>query len=204
MSNSFAGVKQGKTAEEVLAMATEKGLTYVGSAGYVAWSSAVVTQLRKAKIPLLFRQMFEAESFTYTYLLADEETKEAILIDPVLETVERDLDIIKNLGLTLKYMLNTHCHADHITGTGKIKQILGPNCQSVIAKASSAMADIHLADGDKVTFGSRYVMGFSTPGHTNGCFSFVLDDFSLVFSGDALLIRGCGRTDFQVMMMRIV
>ena len=192
------GVKQGKSAEEVLAMATEKGFSYVGSAGYVAWSSAVVTQLRKPTIPLLFRQMYEAESSTYTYLLADEQTKEAILIDPVLETVERDLEIIKNLGLTLKYMLNTHCHADHITGTGKIKQILGSTCQSVIAKASSALADIHLADGDKVMFGNRHVMGFSTPGHTAGCFTFVLDDFSLIFSGDALLIRSCGRTDFQV------
>ena len=101
-------------------MATEKGLSYVGSAGFVAWSSAVVTQLRKPMVPLLFRQMYEAESSTYTYLLADEQTKEAILIDPVLETVERDLGIIKNLGLTLKYMLNTHCHADHITGVLRI------------------------------------------------------------------------------------
>ena len=68
----------------------------------------------------------------------------------------------------------------------------------MIAKASSAVADIHLVDGDKVQFGSRYVKGFSTPGHTAGCFTFILDDFSLVFSGDALLIRSCGRTDFQV------
>ena len=196
---AYTGVKSGMSADDVMALAAAKGLTFTGSAGFVAWCTAVVTTLHKKSKPIVFRQMSEAESNTYTYLLADPDTKDCILIDPVLETVDRDLSIVKGLGLTLKYVLNTHVHADHITGSGKIKTILaseGQKCESVISSVD-AMADIHIKDGDRITFGGRSVIGYNTPGHTSGCYTFVLDDFSMVFTGDALLIRGCGRTDFQ-------
>ena len=101
---------------------------------------------------LIFRQLFEKHSHTYTYLLADSVSKEAILIDPVAETVKRDIGQIESLGLTLKYGVNTHCHADHITGTWKLKKHF-PECKSVIAKASGAKADWHIDENDKITFG---------------------------------------------------
>ena len=145
---------------------------------------------------LIFRQLFEKESSTYTYLLACTETKEAILIDPVIETAERDSKLISELGLILKYAINTHLHADHITGTGKLKSLI-PGTQSAISRLAGAKADVILEDSDKINFGARFVKGISTPGHTSGCFSYVLDDESMVFTGDTLLIRGCGRTDFQ-------
>lgn len=119
-----------------------------------------------------------------------------MLIDPVLETVERDCKLVTELGLTLAACLNTHCHADHITGSGKIKTIF-PDCKSMIAAASTADADIKLEDMDEIQFGGRSLYAFSTPGHTEGCMTFVLDDHSMCFTGDTLLIRGCGRTDFQ-------
>jgi hypothetical protein len=84
-----------------------------------------------------------------------------------------------------------------LIGTGKLKTLL-PGCKSVIAELSTADADVKINDGDRIEFGTRYVTGISTPGHTSGCFTFVLDDNSMAFTGDALLIRGCGRTDFQV------
>jgi glyoxylase-like metal-dependent hydrolase (beta-lactamase superfamily II) len=94
------------------------GLSFVGAPGLVAWLTNVLDSLKKKAEPIIFKQMFESESCTYTYLLADPTSKEAVLIDPVLETVERDLAAIKELGLTLKYAINTHVHADHITGSG--------------------------------------------------------------------------------------
>ena len=145
---------------------------------------------------LIFRQLFEKESSTYTYLLGDSTTKQAILIDPVLETVDRDAKLISDLNLSLRYTVNTHCHADHITGTGKLKTLL-PEAKSCISTTSGAKADILFNDGDKIKFGDRFISCIATPGHTSGCFSFLLDDSSMVFTGDALLIRGCGRTDFQ-------
>ncbi|KAI3361273.1 hypothetical protein L3Q82_013456 [Scortum barcoo] len=145
---------------------------------------------------LFFRQLFESESSTYTYLLADTETKEAILIDPVLETIDRDVKLIQELGLNLKVAVNTHCHADHITSTGLMKKRL-VGLKSAISKFSGASADIHLTEGDKITFGKHYLTVRQTPGHTDGCMSLVSGDQNMVFTGDALLIRGCGRTDFQ-------
>lgn len=145
---------------------------------------------------LFFRQFFEDVSSTYTYLLACPDTKEAILIDPVLETAERDAGYIKEMGLDLKYTINTHCHADHVTGTAALKGHF-PAMQTAISRASGARAEVLFEDGDKLVFGSRHVSCIATPGHTDGCFCFVLDDSSMVFTGDTLLIRGCGRTDFQ-------
>lgn len=143
-----------------------------------------------------FRQLFDTVSSTYTYLLADNRSCEAVLIDPVLEHAERDAALIRELGFKLIYAMNTHMHADHITGTGKLKTIL-PDTKSVIGKDSGAQADIHLKDGDVVTFGGHKLLATATPGHTNGCFTYVCHEQGLAFTGDTLLIRGCGRTDFQ-------
>ncbi|XP_039220295.1 persulfide dioxygenase ETHE1, mitochondrial [Crotalus tigris] len=145
---------------------------------------------------LLFRQLFESESYTYTYLLADMKTKEAILIDPVLETAKRDSTLVKQLGLNLLYAVNTHCHADHISGTGLLKQLL-PGCRSVISKDSGAIADLLIQEGYHLKFGDFALEARSTPGHTDGCLTYMLNDKTMAFTGDALLIRGCGRTDFQ-------
>ncbi|MCJ8745351.1 hypothetical protein PDJAM_G00129290 [Pangasius djambal] len=145
---------------------------------------------------LLFRQLFESSSSTYTYLLADASSREAVLIDPVLETVDRDMKLIEELGLKLTVAANTHCHADHVTGTGLLKKhIFG--VKSAISKHSGARADILLSEGDTITFGKYCVTVRETPGHTDGCVTFVTGDESMAFTGDALLIRGCGRTDFQ-------
>jgi sulfur dioxygenase len=145
--------------------------------------------------PTVFRQLFDTSgSSTYTYLIADGDGGDAILIDPVLEMVDRDLRLCEELGVTLKYVLNTHCHADHITGSGLIKKKM-PSVKSVIAEASGAKADVKVKHGDRVSFGDLHVEVRATPGHTAGCVSYVFDD--KVFTGDALLIRGCGRTDFQ-------
>uniref|UniRef100_A0A8C7X7X7 Persulfide dioxygenase ETHE1, mitochondrial n=1 Tax=Oryzias sinensis TaxID=183150 RepID=A0A8C7X7X7_9TELE len=141
-------------------------------------------------------QLFESESCTYTYLLADTETKDAVIIDPVLEKLDRDVKLVQELGLNLTVAVNTHCHADHITSTGLMKKrILG--LKSAISKFSGASADIQLSEGDKIPFGKHYLVVKETPGHTDGCSTLVLDDELMAFTGDALLIRGCGRTDFQ-------
>lgn len=149
---------------------------------------------------LVFRQLLDSASSTYSYLIADPTTKEALLLDPVLEQVERDLQIIDELGLKLTQTANTHCHADHITGSGKIKA-LRPDVTSAIAAASAAAADVKLSPGDTIKVGSLRLTCLATPGHTNGCMCFYLPPSEvrtgLVFTGDALLIRGCGRTDFQ-------
>ncbi|XP_059816261.1 persulfide dioxygenase ETHE1, mitochondrial-like [Hypanus sabinus] len=143
-----------------------------------------------------FAQLFEKISSTYTYLLADAQSRDAIIIDPVLEEVSRDSKLIQELGLKLLYAVNTHCHADHVTGSGLLKSII-PGCRSVISKDSGAVADIHVSEGDTINFGKFHLNARSTPGHTDGCLTFVLSDESMAFTGDALLIRGCGRTDFQ-------
>ncbi|XP_033122799.1 persulfide dioxygenase ETHE1, mitochondrial-like [Anneissia japonica] len=147
----------------------------------------------------VFRQLFDHQSFTLTYLLGDKVSGEAILIDPVLELVNRDVNLMEDLGLKLLYAANTHCHADHITGTGELKKRI-PSCRSVISKASGAQADVHLEEGDRICFGEWCLDTLNTPGHTNGCMTFVLKTEGqpiMAFTGDAILIRGCGRTDFQ-------
>ncbi|CAL1532158.1 unnamed protein product [Lymnaea stagnalis] len=145
---------------------------------------------------ILFRQLLEYKSYTYTYLLADVATNEAVLIDPVIDTVDRDVRLVFELGLNLLYAVNTHVHADHITGSGSIKKMI-PSCKSVIAEISNARADVKLKEGDIIKFGQFQLEARSTPGHTDGCMSFVWHEKGMVFTGDALLIRGCGRTDFQ-------
>ncbi|ELW71064.1 Protein ETHE1, mitochondrial [Tupaia chinensis] len=119
--------------------------------------------------PILLRQMFEPESCTYTYLLGDRESREAILIDPVLETAPRDAQLVRELGLRLLYA----------------------------GQSGGAQADLHIDEGDSIRFGRFALETRASPGHTPGCVTFVLNDHSMAFTGDALLIRGCGRTDFQ-------
>jgi glyoxylase-like metal-dependent hydrolase (beta-lactamase superfamily II) len=143
---------------------------------------------------MLIRQLFDEATWTYTYLLADEQSKEAIMIDAVIEQVERDVKLIQELGLTLKYAVDTHVHADHITGAGLLRERTG--CQTGVAASEQVeCVDVPLQEGDVLSFGQNKLKVLETPGHTSGCLSFVTD--GVVFSGDALFIRGCGRTDFQ-------
>ncbi len=144
---------------------------------------------------MLFRQMLDRETSTYTYLIADSDRKEAILIDPVLERVERDLQQLKELGFTLKYCLETHIHADHITGTAKLRELT--NCQGVVpAGADVSCADLFVRDGENLEIGAVQIQAIATPGHTDNHMAYLVERTHLL-SGDSLLIRGCGRTDFQ-------
>jgi glyoxylase-like metal-dependent hydrolase (beta-lactamase superfamily II)/rhodanese-related sulfurtransferase len=145
---------------------------------------------------LIFRQLFDQQSSTYTYLLADSATGAAVLIDPVFEQVRRDTALIEELRLQLLYTIDTHVHADHVTGAWMLKRRAGS--QIAISAASGAEgADRYLGHGDRCAFGARYLVVRATPGHTNGCISLVLDNETMAFTGDCLLIRGTGRTDFQ-------
>ncbi len=145
---------------------------------------------------MIFRQLIDNTTSTFSYLLADGETREAVLIDPVFEQHTRDLALIRELDLDLKYTLETHVHADHVTGAWLMKRAT----QSQIALASAAGAsgvDRGLGEGDVVQVGALALEVLATPGHTAGCLSFVERQQGWVFTGDALLIRGAGRTDFQ-------
>ncbi len=144
---------------------------------------------------MLFRQLFDYETYTYTYLVADPESGEAALIDPVIEQVERDLKLLQELGLTLKYCLETHVHADHVTGTSRLRE--KTNCLGVVPQgAEVACADRSVADGEVLNVGAIAIKAIATPGHTDSHMAFLADGTHL-FTGDALFIRGCGRTDFQ-------
>lgn len=142
----------------------------------------------------MLRQLFDRDTCTYTYLLAD--AGQAVIIDPVLEQAERDLELIEQLGVQLVAVLETHVHADHITAAATLRERTG--CQVVFGRdAGVTGADVVVGDGDHVRFGSRYLIARETPGHTAGCITYVVDDLSLAFTGDTLFVRGCGRTDFQ-------
>jgi len=142
---------------------------------------------------MIFRQLFDQETWTYTYLIADEATREAALIDPVLEQVERDLRMVSELGLKLTRVLETHVHADHVTGAGKLRELTGAR---VAASPSGApCVDEQVKDGDVLALGGLRVEVIATPGHTDDSLSFRVGN--KLFTGDALLIRSCGRTDFQ-------
>jgi sulfur dioxygenase len=146
-------------------------------------------------VSLIFRPLFEKESSTYTYLLADSITKEAIIIDAVAETQQRDIGLIEELALDLRYIIETHVHADHITSSCPLKQKF-TNAKIVLGESNPvACADILIKDGENLEFGNYSIKAMSTPGHTDGCMSYVVGD--KVFTGDALLIRSCGRCDFQ-------
>lgn len=143
---------------------------------------------------MIFRQLFEPVSSTYTYLLGCEETGQAVLIDPVVSAMDRDLTLLNDLGLTLAYTMDTHIHADHITAALELKRKVGSR---IAAPAFDRLpcTDHAIEEGVPLVVGSILVNPLHTPGHTDGHFSYRFND--CVFTGDALLIDGCGRTDFQ-------
>lgn len=146
--------------------------------------------------PIIFKQLFDQTSGTYSYLLADPENRQAIFIDTVYEQHARDLSLVRELNLKLLACIETHCHADHVTGGWLLK--LATGCKLMASKHSGIHPlDRALSDGDEVVFGTYSLSVIETPGHTDGCISYVLGDRSMAFTGDSLLIRGCGRTDFQ-------
>lgn len=144
---------------------------------------------------MIFRQLFDNETWTYTYLIGDPVTKEAVMIDPVNTHIDDYVEMLKELGLTLKYSLETHVHADHITAGGLLRQKLGAET-GVSALCGAEVADIQIKDGDIFNFGQgEQIKVIATPGHTKGSISFLWRD--RLFTGDSLFIGGCGRTDFQ-------
>lgn len=141
-----------------------------------------------------FHQLFDEKSSTFTYLISDDVTHEAVLIDPVIDQVERDLGLLREQGLNLKYTLETHVHADHVTAGLTIKQVTG--AQTAVSRDCNAQGfDRYIKDGEVILFGREEILILATPGHTPGSVSFLWRD--RIFTGDALLIGGCGRTDFQ-------
>lgn len=143
---------------------------------------------------MIFRQLYEPLSSTYTYLLGDEDTGQAILIDPVIATMDRDLTEVHRLGLRLAYTLDTHIHADHITAALEMKRVVG---SKIAAPAHDRLpcTDVGIEEGEPFQVGGSTLQPLHTPGHTDGHFAYLFND--RVFTGDALLIEGCGRTDFQ-------
>ncbi len=145
---------------------------------------------------MIFRQLFELKSSTYTYLLADETTRQAALIDPVIDVIEHYLELLDNLDLKLGYALDTHVHADHITALGALRTETG--CVSMMGKESVAdCVSAKFSDGEIIQLGSVAIEAIFTPGHTDDSYSFYVPALAAVFTGDCLLIRGTGRTDFQ-------
>jgi len=143
---------------------------------------------------MLFRQLFDQTSGTYSYLLASRRGGEALIIDPVLEKVDRYLQLVRELDLKLVKAVDTHMHADHITGLGALRD--KTHCITVMGEQTKAdVVSIRLSDGDKLTIEGLSLDVLYTPGHTDDSYSFVMPD--RVFTGDTLLIRGTGRTDFQ-------
>jgi glyoxylase-like metal-dependent hydrolase (beta-lactamase superfamily II) len=144
---------------------------------------------------MLFRQLFDPISSTYTYLIADVVTHVAILVDPVLEQVDRDRQLLEEVGISLRYCLETHIHADHITGTDRLRTSTG--CRSIVPQnARAACADQQIQDGETLQLGDITIRAIATPGHTDSHHAYLIND-DRVLTGDSLLIRSCGRTDFQ-------
>jgi sulfur dioxygenase len=143
---------------------------------------------------MIFKQLFEPVSSTYTYLLGCEDTGKAVLVDPVVSAIDRDLTILNELGLTLAYTLDTHIHADHITGALELKKKTGSR---IAAPAFDRLpcADLGIEEGKPFEMGRICIKPLHTPGHTDGHFAYCVEN--RVLTGDALLIDGCGRTDFQ-------
>ena len=147
---------------------------------------------------MILRQLFDHDSYTYTYLIADTGSRDAVLIDPVIGKLDLYLSLLTDLQLNLRYVLDTHTHADHITAMGTLRERTG--CLTHLGKESkSECVDIKVSDNDNISIGSLTLKALYTPGHTNDSYSFYLEHErqSFVFTGDTLLIRGSGRTDFQ-------
>ena len=143
---------------------------------------------------MIFRQLFDTASSTYTYLLGDAATKQAVIVDPVREQADRDMAVLNQLGLKLVCILETHVHADHVTGARALKEATGADT-AVSQHCGASGFDRLLDDGEIIRFGGESVHAISTPGHTPGSTCYLWRDRLL--TGDTLLIGGCGRTDFQ-------
>ena len=143
---------------------------------------------------MIFKQIFDTKSSTYTYLIASAKGREAVIIDPVLENVNEYIKILKELDLKLVKVIDTHIHADHVTGASKLKQ--ATNCATLMGEHTPADAvEIKVKDNELINIDSLKIKSLYTPGHTSDSYSFLLDNY--LFSGDTLLINGTGRTDFQ-------
>ena len=143
---------------------------------------------------MIFKQVFDQKSSTYTYLIASAKGREAVIIDPVIENVEKYISLLKELDLKLVKVIDTHIHADHITGASKLKK--ATNCSTIMGEHTPANAvEIKVKDGEKVKIDQIEIKAIYTPGHTSDSYSFLMDKY--LFSGDTLLINGTGRTDFQ-------
>jgi len=145
---------------------------------------------------MVFRQLLDPETSTWTYLVGDAPTRDAALVDGVREQVDRDLELVAQLGLHLRFVIETHIHADHVTSAWMVKERTGARIVTTRASAATG-ADIVVDDGGTVRIGSLVLEARSTPGHTDSCTTWVLASEGLAFTGDAVLVRGCGRTDFQ-------
>ncbi|MGD2064548.1 MAG: MBL fold metallo-hydrolase [Nitrospirota bacterium] len=147
---------------------------------------------------MIFRQLFDPASSTYTYLLACPESGAAVLIDPVAEMIERDVRVLDELGLRLDYTLETHVHADHVTGAAGLRSATG--CKTAgPAMDEIPCRDVGLREGEPLHVGTLEIFPLFTPGHTDSHHSYLVDTdtHKMVFTGDGLMIDGCGRTDFQ-------
>mmetsp|Transcript_38113 Transcript_38113/g.81221 ORF Transcript_38113/g.81221 Transcript_38113/m.81221 type:complete len:350 (-) Transcript_38113:383-1432(-) len=199
--------KSGRRAAKAISYLSEKGYTNLLNGGgpadeetWAAFEGRVSTYDFGVGRQLL--QLCDGQegtgSSTLTYILSDAHSNEAMIIDPVLEQVDRDLAAVEALGLNLTLALNTHCHADHVTGSGELKKRI-PGLRSAISAASGAKADLLVQPHEVILWssGRKALEVLPTPGHTNGCVSFLSEELKAVFTGDTLLIGGCGRTDFQ-------
>jgi glyoxylase-like metal-dependent hydrolase (beta-lactamase superfamily II) len=143
---------------------------------------------------MIFKQEFDTKTFTYTYIIASAKGREAVIIDPVLENVENYINILKELDLKLVKVIDTHIHADHITGASKLKQVT--NCTTIMGEHTPAdTVEIKVKDSEIINIDNLKIRSMYTPGHTSDSYSFLLDNY--LFTGDTLLINGTGRTDFQ-------
>ena len=143
---------------------------------------------------MIFKQIFDTETSTYTYIIASAKGREAVIIDPVLENVEDYINILKELNLKLVKVIDTHIHADHITGASKLKQVT--NCTTIMGEHTPAdTVEIKVKDDEIINIDNLKIKSMYTPGHTSDSYSFLLDNY--LFTGDTLLINGTGRTDFQ-------
>ena len=143
---------------------------------------------------MIFKQIFDTKSSTYTYIIASAKGREAVIIDPVLENVGEYIQLLKELDLKLVKVIDTHIHADHVTGASKLKQ--ATNCTTLMGEHTPAdMVEIKVKDNELIKIDGLKIKSLYTPGHTSDSYSFLLDNY--LFSGDTLLINGTGRTDFQ-------
>ena len=143
---------------------------------------------------MIFKQVFDTKTSTYTYLIASAKGREAVIIDPVLENVENYIGLLKDLDLKLVKVIDTHIHADHVTGASKLKQ--STNCTTIMGEHTPAdMVEVKVKDNELINVDDLKIRSIYTPGHTSESYSFLLNNY--LFSGDALLINGTGRTDFQ-------